>query len=210
MLPILMSIFLYLSIVLSISSSPIFFDIEENNSLKKRINGCSEFEKRKEFQFKEKHFDIREFDNLNKELIKTAEISAKERISQIKCIQKLNLNDKEKEDMRKGFDVYKENFLFLLEYYNRWIFSFDKSNFMTPTDRKATSEMIKLKYDLYNLLQVKTEDLLFREELLKNRDFDSFEEQLASIYLSILKGNYEYYNNISSELRKEIFRKISD
>lgn len=205
-----LSIFILFSISFHLVSSPLFFDLEENKDLKKRLNSCVPSEIKKEFQFKEKHFDLKEFENTNKEMQQSAELRAKERMKQVKCIQNLKLNDTEKEDLQKGFDGYKESFLILLEYYNRWIFSFEKTNLMTPMDRKYTSELIKLKYDLYNLLQVKTGDLLFREDLLQKREMDLFEEQLTSIYLSILKGNFEYYNSITPELRKEIFKKIVD
>jgi hypothetical protein len=77
-------------------------------------------------------------------------------------------------------------------------------------DKKYTSEFIKLKFDLYNLLHDKTKDMIFSREGSSKEELEAFEEQITSIYLSILKGNYEYYNMITPELRKEIFKRITD
>ena len=52
--------------------------------------------------------------------------------------------------------------------------------------------------------------MLFSKGALDKEELDAFEEQITSIYLSILKGNYEYYNMITPELRKEIFKRITD
>ena len=81
---------------------------------------------------------------------------------------------------------------------------------MTPMDKKYTSDLMKLKFDLYNLLHDKTKDMIFSREGSSKEELEAFEEQITSVYLSILKGNYEYYNMITPELRKEIFKRITD
>ena len=77
-------------------------------------------------------------------------------------------------------------------------------------DKKYTSDLMKLKFELYNLLHDKTNVMLFSKGALDKEELDAFEEQITSVYLSILKGNYEYYNMITPELRKEIFKRITD
>lgn len=194
----------------SLKASPVHFIFEESGELKKRVNACADFEKKKGFQFKERHFDPREFERASQEITQAAKSSGKERVAQIKCILKLEVSESDKEILKKSFDLYKENFLGFLEYYNRWIFSLDKTNLMTPMDKKLTSELITLKYDLYNLLHLKTTDMLFSKDILDKKELDGLEEQIISIYLSILRGNFEYYNTITPELRKEIFKRITD
>ena len=41
-------------------------------------------------------------------------------------------------------------------------------------------------------------------------NLENYEEQITSIYHSLLKGNFEYYNSITPEFRKEILKKITD
>lgn len=186
------------------------FIFEDAGDLKKRVGACSEWDKKKGFQFREKHFDPREFEKTSQEINEAARTSGKERASQLKCILNLKLSDSDKDALGKSLELYKEIFLSLLEYYNRWIFSLDKTNLMTPMDKKYTSDLMKLKFDLYNLLHDKTNVMLFSKGALDKEELDAFEEQITSVYLSILKGNYEYYNMITPELRKEIFKRITD
>ncbi|HRG47681.1 MAG TPA: hypothetical protein PLX69_08920 [Leptospiraceae bacterium] len=203
-------LFIILGFTLALHSSPVHFIFEDAGDLKKRVGACSEWDKKKGFQFKERHFEKQEFEKISQEISQAARTSGKERVSQLKCILNLKLSDSDKDTLAKSLDLYKENFLSLLEYYNRWIFSLDKTNLMTPMDKKYTSELMKLKFDLYNLLHDKTKDMLFSKGALDKEELDAFEEQITSIYLSILKGNYEYYNLITPELRKEIFKRITD
>jgi hypothetical protein len=203
-------LFFIFGFTVALSSSPVHFIFEDAGDLKKRVGACSEWDKKKGFQFREKHFDPREFEKTSQEINEAARTSGKERASQLKCILNLKLSDSDKDALGKSLELYKEIFLSLLEYYNRWIFSLDKTNLMTPMDKKYTSDLMKLKFDLYNLLHDKTNVMLFSKGALDKEELDAFEEQITSVYLSILKGNYEYYNMITPELRKEIFKRITD
>lgn len=202
--------FVFVLICLRLNASPVHFIFEENSELKKRVNACSDFEKKKVFQFKEKYFDPREFERASQEIGQAAKASGKERINQLKCILKEKLTEAEIDAMSKSIELYNENFLGLFDYYNRWLYSFEKLNLMAPMDKKYTSEHLKLKHDLYSLLQTKTTDILFSKEKLEKEDWDAFESQITAIYLSILRGNFEYYNTISPELRKEILKRLGD
>ena len=146
---------------------------------------------------------------MNHEILESARQSGKERVLQIECIQKLKLSEFEEEELKKSLDLSKEFELGVLEYYNRWLYSFEKKNLMTPMDKKYTSELLLLKYDLYSLLQSKTKDILLGRTRAEG-NLENYEEQITSIYHSLLKGNFEYYNSITPEFRKEILKKITD
>lgn len=203
--------FLFLFFIsLHLGANPVHFIFEENGELKKRVTACSDFEKKKGFQFKEKYFDPREFERASQEIGEAAKANGRERINQLRCILKQSLSESELDAINKSLELYKENFLSLFDYYNRWLYSFEKINLMAPMDKKYTSEYLKLKYDLYSLLHTKTTDILFSKEKLDKEDWDAFESQITAIYLSILRGKFEYYNTISPELRKEILKRLGD
>lgn len=196
---------------LTLQSSPVFFVWEEEIDLKKKVNSCAgDFDKKKRFHFKEKHFDLQEFDRVSQELALAASQSGKERTTQIECLLNLKISEKEKQELKKSLDFYQDVMLSFLEYYNRWLYSFEKKNIMTPMDKKYTSELILLKFDLYTLLHNKTKETLLTKDKLDKEELNALEEQITSIYLSILKGNFEYYNAITPELRKEILKKVTD
>ena len=133
--------------------SPVFFVWEDDVELKKKVNSCAgDFEKKKKFHFLEKHFDLKELDRVNQELRLSATQSAKERTSQIECIINLKISEKEKLELTKSLDFYQDVLLSFLEYYNRWLYSFEKKNIMTPMDKKYTSELVLLKFDLYTFI----------------------------------------------------------
>lgn len=199
-----------LLLTFSLKASPVHFIFEDSNEIKKRVVACADFEKKKGFQFKDKHFDPREFEQASKEISQAAKTSSSERVAQLKCVLKQKLTETDREALSKSLELYKENFLNLFDYYNRWLFSFEKTNLMAPMDNKYTSEHLTLKYDLYSLLHTKTSDILLTKDSIEKEDWDAFESQITSIYLSILKGNFEYYNTINPELRKEILKRISD
>lgn len=191
-------------------ASPIFLNWEDIE-LKKKMDSCAgDWDKKKRFIFKEKHFELQEFDRINQELLVVATQSGKERISQIDCILNLKISDSEKVEFKKSLDGYQDVILSFLEYYNRWLYSFEKKSIMTPMDKKYTSEFILLKFDLYTLLHNKTKDVLIKGDKLSKEELNGLEEQFISIYLSLLKGNFEYYNAITPELRKEILKKVAD
>ncbi len=202
---------LFLFSSLTLMPSPVFFVWEDDVELKKKVNSCAgDFEKKKKFHFLEKHFDLKELDRVNQELRLSATQSAKERTSQIECIINLKISEKEKLELTKSLDFYQDVLLSFLEYYNRWLYSFEKKNIMTPMDKKYTSELVLLKFDLYTLLHNKTKETLLNRDKLDKEELNALEEQITAIYLSILKGNFEYYNAITPELRKEILKKVSD
>lgn len=199
---------IYILFIGKVISSPILF-LSEDESFKKKMNSCGSIEKKISFQFKEKHFDLKEFDRVNQEILDIATQSAKVRVSQIICIKKLKLTELELSQLKKSLDLYKDLEENILEYYNRWLYSFEKKNIMTPMDKKYTSEFLLLKYDLYNLLHNKTNEFLLGN--VSNQDeFEYYEERVMSIYHSILKGKFEYYNSITPEFRKEILKKNTD
>ena len=201
-------LFVFIFISFRLFASPIFL-ITGDEGLRKKINACGAFDKKKGFQFKERHFDLKELERVNHEILESARQSGKERVLQIECIQKLKLSEFEEEELKKSLDLSKEFELGVLEYYNRWLYSFEKKNLMTPMDKKYTSELLLLKYDLYSLLQSKTKDILLGRTRAEG-NLENYEEQITSIYHSLLKGNFEYYNSITPEFRKEILKKITD
>ena len=69
------------------------FIFEDAGDLKKRVGACSEWDKKKGFQFREKHFDPREFEKTSQEINEAARTSGKERASQLKCILNLKLSE---------------------------------------------------------------------------------------------------------------------
>lgn len=134
---------------------------------------------------------------LQKEALELGKI----RWNQLNCLEKLKLSSSEKLQLETVLDYYQQKEIDLLMFNSNYLLHFDKLNKMSAEEVLLTNSFLKSKKDLYALLHKRTMEYLFADgkEIFREGDY-------KNIYLSLLRLQYEYYTNLSPNLRKEIFK----
>ncbi len=184
--------------IIELSSSPII--IYKWDSKFKNINDCNTKSNLEPFKLVPQNFN-----ELKNYPIKEIESASNEegniRYIQIVCIKKLNLSNPEKAELKKNYNLFRQRELDGLDYLKNYLINFDKENKFAPGEKEKVLELLKIKSDLYYILDKKTEVSLFNNEIASEKEF-------VSIYQSILRSHFDLLNAVSPDLRKVLLKKM--
>ncbi|MEM7180334.1 MAG: hypothetical protein AAF518_05450, partial [Spirochaetota bacterium] len=153
------------------------------------------------YQYSMNDFTVKEMWYSARRARKVALQNAKKRVNYIICLHKM-ITPKNRREVRLGLRGYYQVFWATMENYNRWLYSLEKTSLLRPYDRNEISKFYKSKYELYKLMQNRTEEWIFREDIIANKK--ELKKDIQNIYLSLYKLHYEFYYNINPQLRKKI------
>ena len=184
--------------IIALSSSPIL--IYKRDSKFKNINDCNTKSNLESFKLVPQNFN--EIKNYPNKVIESASNEEGNiRYIQIVCIKKLNLSNQERAELKKNYNLFRQRELEGLDYLKNYLLNFDKENKFAPGEKEKILELLKIKSELYYILDKKTEYSLFSNEIASEKEF-------VSIYQSILRSHFDLLNAISSDLRKVLLKKM--
>ena len=210
---ILKYVFVFLNMVtvsifftISLNASQVYFSFHDHPGIKREIAKCDQ-QTGKKFSFRSIDFEEGNLTSTNAAITDSSGISGKERAQWIACINSLSFSEQEKEIIIRELQNYFAFVNSTLGIYKKWILSFDKTIRISPLELKEFQKFYTVKYDLYQLLNEKTGEHLFKKpDKIKIGDL---EESFSNVYISLLKLHFEFYNSISPELRSAILGKIN-
>ena len=173
-----------------------------NRSLQKKILKCYKNNgKSKYYQYTMNDFSVKEMWHSAKRARKVSLKNAQKRAGYILCLHKI-ITPRNRREINLGLREYYTVFWATMENYNRWLYSLEKTTLLRPYDRNEISKFYQSKYELYKLMQNRTEEWIFRKDSLeKEREL---RKDIENIYLSLYKLHYEFYYSINPQLRKKI------
>lgn len=128
---------------------------------------------------------------------KRAKLEGRYRAKSILCLRKLNLTEKEKEDMNRALDSLFAVEVMLFLNYSRFL---DQA---TGIDRSLNSKFLKSRYDLMIIIQTKTKDWVLDHE----DEYDSdLEKDFSNLYLSVLRTYYDFYIEMDPSTMDRFFK----
>jgi hypothetical protein len=157
------------------------------------------------FRFSESDFFQKNRANTSNKIKKAAVLSANSRFNFIRCVNELLLSIEEENSIRYSLNIYYDSFWSDMEMYNRWFYYLDNKVPIKRYEFELFASFYQTKAGLYKLLERRTIDLLRQEKDL-SKNYDPVKE-LTSIYLSIYKLHFEFYESVSESLRKELLKK---
>ena len=113
----------------------------------------------------------------------------------------MNLSNLEKAELKKNYNLFRQRELDGLDYLKNYLINFDKENKFAPGEKEKVLELFKIKSELYYILDKKTENSLFSNEIASEKEF-------VSIYQSILRSHFDLLNAVSPDLRKVLLKKM--
>jgi hypothetical protein len=183
---------------LELSSSPII--IYKWDSKFKNINDCTTKSSIESFILQPQNFN--EIKNYPfKEIESASSEEANSRYTQIVCIKKLKLSNEENRELKKNYNLFRQRELEGLDFLKNYLLNFDKENKFAPGEKAKLLELLKIKSELYYILDRKTEISLFSNDIASEKEF-------VSIYQSILRSHFDILNALSPALRKVLLKKM--
>lgn len=194
----LYALFIQYFLFFKLSSSPIIIFKWDNNL--KNINKCNTKITTESLKFQPKNFiDLNNFPS--KEIENASIEEGNSRYNQIQCLKKLDLSSLEKLELKKNYQYFRQREIESIEFLKNFLLNFDKENKFAPGEKMKVMEYIKIKTELYSILDQKTEYSLFRNE-------NSSEKEFISIYQSLFRVHFDLLNSVSPELRKILLKKM--
>ena len=183
----------------SLNPSPILFP-EGNKSISEVFN-CSKKDNSK-FTMEISYFENP--NNFPESIFNDfAKDQAFSRYSQLKCLKKIQFSKEQKQELMKSYMFFRQREIEALEIYSNFFYSFENKNLYAPGELQRLREYLKTKDELYRILDTKTRDFLFNNEVIS-------EEIFISIYQSLLRLQYDILANLSPKLRNEVLKKINN
>jgi hypothetical protein len=190
----------------TVSASPLYLEMTSIDLIDQQLQKCSKASELPPLMFVEKDFEPGQYIHSIQKINTSSKESAKSRKKYIDCINAILLSEEEEQMVQTGLDVYYEAFWSAMESYNRWLYSLDDKVPVKPSELSAFSEFYISKSNLYKLLERRTRELIRRHKKVE-ANYSPLRE-FESIYNSMFRLHFEFYQNLNPTLRKEILETI--
>lgn len=148
------------------------------------------------FEFQNIDFSENKMRDTFSKISQRSKLEGRARAQSIRCLQNLDLTEDQVQGLGHALESEFKLEVDLFLIYIRWLDS------ISGLDKSENESFLKSRYDLMRIIQIKTKDLLVDKRTISNARLD---EEFSNLYLSILRGYYDFYYEMEPTSRELFF-----